>query len=153
MCYETRRWTKYQLKLFRELFFWIRCKFASSVYPLPIRHIWTRAVHTWALHIVIHVAIYGPSRQGCCALCGTETETQHDDVIKWKEFPCYWPFVRGIWSPVDSLHKSQRCGALMFSSICAWTNGWVNNRDAGDMRRHRAHNGITVMNLRCCRSH
>ena len=20
----------------------------------------------------------------------------HDDVIKWKHFPCYWPFVRGI---------------------------------------------------------
>ena len=26
----------------------------------------------------------------------------HDDVIKWKHFPCYWPFVRGIhWSPVN----------------------------------------------------
>ena len=32
----------------------------------------------------------------------------HDDVIKWKHFPRYWPFVRGIhrW-PVDSLHKGQ----------------------------------------------
>ena len=27
----------------------------------------------------------------------------HDDVIKWKHFPRYWPFVRGIhWSPVNS---------------------------------------------------
>ena len=27
----------------------------------------------------------------------------HDDVIKWKHFPCYWPFVRGIHrSPVNS---------------------------------------------------
>ena len=30
----------------------------------------------------------------------------HDDVIKWKHFVCYWPFVRGIQrSPVDSLHS------------------------------------------------
>ena len=52
----------------------------------------------------------------------------HYDVIKWKHFPRYWPFVRGIrQSPVDSTHKGQWCGALMFSLICAWTNGWVNN--------------------------
>ena len=34
---------------------------------------------------------------------------------------------------------------LLFCLICAWTNGWVNNRDAGDLRRHRAHYDITVM--------
>ena len=55
----------------------------------------------------------------------------HKDVIKWKHFPRYWPFVRGIhrW-PVDSPHKGQWHGALRFSLICAWTNGWANNRDA-----------------------
>ena len=32
----------------------------------------------------------------------------HDDVIKWKHFPRYWTFGRGIhWSPGDSPHKSQ----------------------------------------------
>ena len=67
----------------------------------------------------------------------------HDDVIKRKHFPRYWPFVRGIHpSPLDSLHKDQSRGALMFSLICAWTNG---NRDAGDLRRHRSHYDITVM--------
>ena len=40
----------------------------------------------------------------------------HDDVIKWKHFPRYWPFVRGIHrSPVNSPHKGQWRGALMFS--------------------------------------
>ena len=30
----------------------------------------------------------------------------HDDVIKWKHFPRYWPFVRGNHrSPVNSPHK------------------------------------------------
>ena len=33
----------------------------------------------------------------------------HDDVIKWKYFPRYWPFLRGIHrSPVNSPHKGQR---------------------------------------------
>ena len=67
----------------------------------------------------------------------------HDDVIKWKHFPRYWPFVRGI--PVNSLHKGQWRGALMFSLICTRINGWVNNGEAGDLRRHRAHYDVIVM--------
>ena len=71
----------------------------------------------------------------------------HDDVIKWKHFPRHWPFVRGIYqSPVNSLHKGQWRGALMFSLLCAWMNDWVNNREAGDFRRHRAHYEVIVMN-------
>ena len=70
----------------------------------------------------------------------------HDDVIKWKHFPRYWPFVRGIHrSPVNSPHKGQWRGALMFSLICAWINTWVNNREAGDLRRYRNHYDVTVM--------
>ena len=70
----------------------------------------------------------------------------HDDVIKWKHFPRYWPFVRVIhWSPVNSPHKGQWRGALMFSLICVWINGWVNNREAGDLRRYRAHYDVIVM--------
>ena len=43
----------------------------------------------------------------------------HDDVIKWKHFPRYWPFVRGIHRPpVNSPHKGQWRRALMFSLIC-----------------------------------
>ena len=63
-------------------------------------------------------------------------------------FPRYWPFVRGIHrSPVNFPHKGQWRGVLMFSLICAWINDWVNNREAGDLRRHRAHYDVTVM---CC---
>ena len=72
----------------------------------------------------------------------------HDDVIKWKHFPHYCPFVRGIHrSPVNSQHKGQWRKALMFSLICAWTSGWVTNRETGDLRRHRAHYDIIVMPL------
>ena len=70
----------------------------------------------------------------------------HDDAIKWKHFPRYWSFVRGIHrSPVNSPHKGQWRRALMFSLIFAWINGWVNNRKAGDLRRNRAHYDVSVM--------
>ena len=47
-------------------------------------------------------------------------ECSHDDVIKWKHFPLYWPFMWGIHrSPVNSLHKGQWRGASMFSLNCA----------------------------------
>ena len=46
------------------------------------------------------------------------TNSTHDDVIKWKHFPRYWPIY-----------------------------GWVNNREAVDLRRYRAHYNITVMSL------
>ena len=71
---------------------------------------------------------------------------RQDDVTKRKHFPRYWPFVRWIHrSPVNSPHKGQRRGALMFSLICAWINGWINNRAAGDFRRYRAHYDIIVI--------
>ena len=76
----------------------------------------------------------------------------HDDVIKWKYFARYWPFVRGIHrSPVNSPHKGEWRGALMFSLICAWINAGVNNRKAGDLRHHRAYYNAIIMCL--LRSH
>ena len=72
--------------------------------------------------------------------------THHDDVIKWKRFPRYWPFVRGIHrSPVNSPHKGLWRGALIFYLICTRINGWVNNGHAGDLRRHWPHYDVTVM--------
>ena len=73
---------------------------------------------------------------------------QHDDVIKWKHFPRYWPFVLGIHrSPVNPSHKGQWRGALMFFLIYVWTNDWINNREAGDLRRYRAHSDVIVMKV------
>ena len=47
--------------------------------------------------------------------------------------------------PGNSPHKGQWRGALMFSLICVWINGWVNSRGDGDLRRYRAHYDVTVM--------
>ena len=49
--------------------------------------------------------------------------------------------------PVGVPHKGQWHEALMFSLICAWTNGYANNRDAGDLRHHCAYYYVTVMNV------
>ena len=45
---------------------------------------------------------------------------KHDDIIKWKHFPRTWPLGQRIhWSQVNSPHKGQWRGALMFSFIFA----------------------------------
>ena len=72
----------------------------------------------------------------------------HDDVIKWKHFSCYWPFVWRIHrTPVICSHKGQWHRALIFSLSCA--NGCANNWDAGDLRCHHAHYDVTVMYGSC----
>ena len=53
-------------------------------------------------------------------------------------------------SPVNPPHKGQWRGAVMFSLICAWIHGWVNNREAGDLGRHLAHYDVLVMTLTYC---
>ena len=64
----------------------------------------------------------------------------------WKHLPRYWHFVRGIHrSPVNSPHKGQWSWALMFSLICTWINGWVNNGEAAYLRRHLAHYDVIAM--------
>ena len=39
--------------------------------------------------------------------------------------------------------------ALMFSLICTWTNVWINNGEAGDLRHHCAHHVMGLWNLGC----
>ena len=76
----------------------------------------------------------------------TGNKEVYDDVIRWKFFRRYWPFVRGIHrSPVNSPHKGRWRGALVVSLIWTWTNNWANNREAGDFRRHRAHYDDALM--------
>ena len=55
--------------------------------------------------------------------------------------PSWGEFTGHRWNPL----KGQWRGALMYYLISAWINGWVNNYEAGDLRRHRAHYDITVV--------
>ena len=86
-----------------------------------------------ASHFILNVLQY----VFCCNI-------SHDDVIKWKHFPRNWPFARGI-HPVNSPHKGQWRGALVFSLIYARINDSVNTGEAGDLRSNHAHDDIIVM--------
>ena len=127
------------------------------------RPIWTRRTHFIVgkkvhkytknanfIHLMVHTKgepynTYPPHTDSL----QTATYNFHDDVIKWKHFPLYWPFVRGNHcSPVNSPHKGHLRGTLMFSLICAWINGWVNKGEASDLRRHRVHYDVTLMSTR-----
>ena len=72
------------------------------------------------------------------------SENDDDDVIKWKHFHVTGPLWDGEstghwWIPFT---KASDVG--LWCSLW-WTNGWANNRDAGDLRRHRTHYVVTVM--------
>ena len=108
------------------------------------RFIWL--VNPWGhLPLSTENQLWGVSTSGHChGYPGAMSCSQYNDVIKWKYFPHFWPFVRGIYRlPVNSPHKGQ--WPFMFSLSCARINGWVSNREAGDLRRHHAHHDVIVM--------
>ena len=57
------------------------------------------------------------------------------------------PLCGEFTGPGEFPTQSQWRGALMFTLICVWINGWVNNHEAGDLRRHRGHYDFNVMRL------
>ena len=111
-------------------------------------------VYSWWLKLSLTWAIKYDSEINHTSFCTSMIhhffvhilQITHDDVIKWKHFLRHWPFVRGIHrSSVNSPHRGQWRGALKFFFICTRINGWVNNREAGDLRRHCAHYDVIVM--------
>ena len=113
------------------------CKWISNFIPHFTGHVITYPC--WGLRLN-HASKRG-TRNVFCSF--------HDDVIKWKHFPRYWPFVWGIHrSPVNSPNKGHWRGALMFSLICASIDGWVNNCEAGDFRCDLTHYDVTVTTLK-----
>ena len=91
-----------------------------------LKYVWTFRVSCTLLLVVGHISLTDyrciiQILENTCdsadvAYATVFTKFQlYDDVIKWKHFPRYWPFVRGIHrSPVNSPHKGQWRGALMF---------------------------------------
>ena len=74
----------------------------------------------------------------------------HDDIIKWKHFPSYWPFVWGIHrSPMNCPHKGQWCGALMSSLFCASTNSCPDYSVWQESDGNQTPGTLTGHSLRC----
>ena len=106
----------------------------KMVYHYIVRYWKNGALHAWFVISQIQISIV--------LICRSNPWWRH----QMEHFLRYWPFVWGIHrSPVNSPYKSQWRGALVCYLICAWTNGWVNNRNAGDLRHHRAHYYVTVI--------
>ena len=64
----------------------------------------------------------------------------HDDVIKWKHFPRYLPFVRRI------LLTKASDAELWYAFHLCLNKLWLDNGEAGDLRRHRAHYDVRHFN-------
>ena len=108
---------------------------------------WCKPLSQWQHSFQMKAVL--PLAEGfATASCRGGNTAFHDDVIKWKPFPRHRPFVRGIHrSPMNSRHKGQWRGALMFSVFCSWMNGWINIREVGDLRRHHAHYDVTYLGI------
>ena len=119
---------------------------AFTLADYPMRLLGSTYIYHWVWNFIYWInpsLLYVVAKWGYHSL---ELFSTHDDIIEWKHFPRYWPFVSRVQrSPVNSPHKGQWCRALMFSLICTWINSWVNNREAGDLRRHHARYDVIVM--------
>ena len=71
----------------------------------------------------------------CCVMIPSNGNISLVTGHLYGEFTGHW------WIPLTKAGDRD----LMFSMICAWINGCVNNREAGDLRRHFAHYDVTVM--------
>ena len=82
-----------------------------------------------------------------------ESWSRHPAICSHNKLLAWWRHQMETFSALlalcagNSLHKGQWRGALIFSLICAWINAWVNNREAGDLRRYRAHYYVSVMEI------
>ena len=92
---------------------------------------WRTFVNLWLFFYQIWNPCY--SDNGLCMM------TSSNGTI----FRVTGPLCGEFTGPGEFPHKGQLRGALMFSYI--WINDWVNNREAGDLRLHRGHYDVNVM--------
>ena len=86
----------------------------------------------WALSILIE---------------NNQTKTKHWFNTVICPISPWWRHQMEIFSALLAICAGQWRGALMFTLICTRINGWVNNREAGVLRRYRAHYDVIVRSL------
>ena len=121
-----------------------------------ITYHYVKTTSFWRNHVKMTFWRYNDVIITSCVQWGPGTLSTHHTHCIWKikALGSWWRHQMETFSallalcagnspvPVNSPHKGQWRGALMFSLICAWI---VNHRKAGDLRRHRAHYDVTVM--------
>ena len=127
--------------------FQTRYFFATNLFGK--KHALCTALHFTVPHSSFTCVVFHCTAQHSAALNCTAVHCAHDDVTKWKYFRVTGHLCGEFTGPpVNSPHKGKWRGALMFSLICARINGWENNGEAGDLRSHRDHYDVTVMQHR-----
>ena len=118
--------------------------------PPPLK--WSTEAHVPCVMVGVYTGwLLSWSTSYLICLIGIYVDSKVRCVLYWKLYDTWWreamekfsgllAFMRGIHrSPVNSPHKGQWRGALMFSFVC------VNNRETGYLRRHRVHYDVIVM--------
>ena len=109
----------------------MECKFDTNIYRIWWRQFYPEggSLHTKLRKCISIITELHQTYQPSTSNKPTTTEPNYDDVIKGKTFPRYWPFVLGIHrSPMDSPDKGQLHRGIMFSLMCARTNGSKHTR-------------------------
>ena len=128
----------------------VKCTNAHTWYHSPVGALWpvvqlmvclVFAIATGVAKVIVNCNVFSP-----WLICG---------VSWWRHQMETFSALLAICTgnspvPVNSPHKGQWRGALMFSLICPWINDWLNNREAGDFRRHRGHYDVNVMCVQLC---
>ena len=100
--------------------------------------VWVTLVHKW--YIILHFWLSRHQRQDQHMITSS-----NENIFRVTGHMCGELIHKSL---MNSPHKGQWRGALMFSLICVWTSDWVNNGKAGDLRRHHAHYDVIVMKKR-----
>ena len=136
---------------------WILPGLSTKIYRHPRYYQWDVAIYNKSIQNVLKTRTFFNGQSYITFISAFRSYWNYlENMMMWLPsmmtswngnfFPRYWSFVRGIHrSPVNSQHKCQWRGALVFSLICPWLNSRVNSREVGDLRRHRADYDVTVM--------
>ena len=99
------------------------------------RHFDSRKMHLKIMRHLLSILFHNQSVNSLWPSDITWRNRSELTLAPVKAFSCHYTW----WH-----HKGQWCRAL-FSLICTWINGWVNNREAGDLRCHHTHYDVFVL--------
>ena len=98
---------------------------------------WNKYLNTYNL---FKYMVSEPQHSGYCTRMMTSS---NENILRFLPL-CEW-FTGHWWIPPPPPSKGQWRVHLMFSLIYAWINGWVNNREAGDLTRHRTRYDVALI--------
>ena len=125
----------------------LRLELINGIHSMSLGHGFSNHTYVNVLDATTHPCANFMGGQHRVLKLGRECEItgNHDDVIKWKHFPRYWPFVLGIHR--STVKSPQRPVTRSFDVLfdVRLNKQLSNTREAGDLRRHRAHYDVSVM--------